>query len=63
VRAYFPAGDGAGWAMRSPDYLRGPALTGDADAAIDALIAGEYRIAPVTLNAVDVAGRSLFFGR
>jgi hypothetical protein len=63
VRAYFASGDGSLWGMRSPDYLAGAVFSRNADAAIDALMAGDYRVAPVDLEALEVDGRSLFFGR
>lgn len=63
VRAYFPTEDGAGFAMRTPDFLSGGDFYSAADEAIDALIAGEFRLTPLTLNALEVSGRTLFFGR
>ncbi|MBK1636385.1 DUF4153 domain-containing protein [Rhodovulum adriaticum] len=63
VRAYFRNQNGAGFAMRSPDYLQGGDFYREADTAIDALIAGAYTLRPMPLNALDVAGRQLFFGR
>ncbi|MBN2905805.1 MAG: DUF4153 domain-containing protein [Rhodobacteraceae bacterium] len=63
VRAYFRNPDGSGYAMRSPDYLDGSDFYRAADDAIDALIAGDYQLAPMRLNALEVAGRRLFFGR
>lgn len=63
VRAYFRNEAGGGFAMRSPEFLAGGDFYRAADDAIDALIADEYRLAPLTLNALEVSGRTLFFGR
>ncbi|WP_414897471.1 hypothetical protein [Rhodovulum sp. YEN HP10] len=61
LRAYFA--EASGYSMRSPDYLGGANPYRDAGAAIDALIAGRYELRPMRLNAVEVEGRTLFFGR
>ncbi|MBL3594324.1 DUF4153 domain-containing protein [Rhodovulum sulfidophilum] len=61
LRAYFP--EVGGYTMRSPDYLGGADPYRDAGAAIDALIAGRYDLRPMRLNALEVEGRTLFFGR
>ncbi|TDX28542.1 DUF4153 domain-containing protein [Rhodovulum visakhapatnamense] len=61
LRAYFADGDS--FSMRSPDYVGGDDLYRDAAAAIDALLAGRYDLRPMRLNAVEVEGRTLFFGR
>ncbi|BAQ69789.1 hypothetical protein NHU_02641 [Rhodovulum sulfidophilum] len=61
LRAYFP--EAGGYTMRSPDYLGGADPYRDAGAAIDALIAGRYDLRPMRLNALEVEGRTLFFGR
>ncbi|TCO73977.1 DUF4153 domain-containing protein [Rhodovulum euryhalinum] len=61
VRAYFREDEG--FAMRSPEFLAGTDFWRAADDAIDALIAGDYSLAPQRLNAIEVEGRSLFFGR
>ncbi|TCP41326.1 DUF4153 domain-containing protein [Rhodovulum marinum] len=63
VRAYFAREDGPGFAMRSPEFLSGGDFYRAPDDAIDALIAGDFRLEPQTLNALSVSGRTLFFGR
>lgn len=63
VRAYFRNADGPGYAIRSPDILAGADFFRDVDAAVDALLAGDYRLVPVPLHALEVEGRTLFFGR
>ncbi|GAA0310589.1 DUF4153 domain-containing protein [Rhodovulum strictum] len=63
VRAYFPESDGSGFTMRSPEFLSGADFYRAADEAIDALVAGNFRLVPQRLNALEVEGRTLFFGR
>jgi len=63
LRAYFRTDGSNGFSMRNPDYISGDAVYRDANALIDALMAGTYRLTPVPLNALDVDGRRLFFGR
>ncbi|MCO8144228.1 DUF4153 domain-containing protein [Rhodovulum tesquicola] len=63
VRAYFREAEGVGFTMRSPEFLTGADFYRAADAAIDALVAGEFRLVPQRLNALEVEGRTLFFGR
>ncbi|WP_165910127.1 DUF4153 domain-containing protein [Rhodovulum bhavnagarense] len=63
VRAYFLDAGGQGYTMRSPDYIEGGDFHRDADNAIDALRSGAFAIRPMQLNALEVEGRRLFFGR
>lgn len=63
LRGYFAEPGGAGFAMRVPEVLSGAGSYRTGAAVIDELIANEYSLRPISINALVFEGRELFFGR
>lgn len=63
LRGYFAEPDGTGYVLRAPETLSAPGGYSTGAAVVDALIAGEFSLRPISVNALVFEGRELFFGR
>ncbi|WP_212524001.1 DUF4153 domain-containing protein [Actibacterium sp. MT2.3-13A] len=63
LRGYFAEEGGAGLVMRVPEVLASAGGLRTGAAVVDDLIAGEFSLRPVAINALVFEGGELFFGR